>query len=197
MNEMGKAIVEMEGRFDRHGNLLVYQLPSGDGGGDFEVAGINQKYHPKKAQQLKRLIESGESDKALEEASDYIADYTKAVLKFFPDDCDRSKCGHLEFILRDTCFNRGAKGAATVLQLALGMQDIDGVVGPATKTEFEKQLHELDAEQIALALTSARETYERNTYSWKKNARDESSKFWAGLSNRWKKSHQIAISRFA
>jgi hypothetical protein len=194
---MGKAIVELEGRFDRHGNLLIYKLPEGDGGGSFEVAGVNDRYHSKIAHRLKGLIESGEPDKALEEAADYIADYTETVLKFFPGGCDRSKCGHLEFILRDTCFNRGARGAGTVLQLALGMLDIDGVVGPATKAEFEKQLHELDAEQIALALTSARETYERNTYNWKKNARDESSKFWAGLSNRWKKSHQIAISRFA
>jgi hypothetical protein len=84
-----------------------------------------------------------------------------------------------------------------VLQIALKMQDIDGVVGPATKSEFSKQLAELGAEQIALDLTEARETYEGTSFPWKKSTRDESSKFWAGLSNRWKKSHQIALSRFA
>jgi hypothetical protein len=194
MNEMGRAIVEMEGRFDRHGNLLVYMLPEGDGGGSFEVAGVNQKHHPKMAHRLKDLIESGKPDEAFEEAADYIADYTDGVRKYMPEGFEY---GPIEFILRDTAFNRGFKGCATVLQIALGMQDIDGVAGPATKAEFAKQFDDPGPEEITRRLTAARETYERNTYGWKKNARDESSKFWAGLSNRWKKSHQIAISRFA
>ncbi len=38
--------VEWEGRKDKQGNLAVYKLPSGDMGGNFEVAGINDRYHP-------------------------------------------------------------------------------------------------------------------------------------------------------
>jgi hypothetical protein len=194
--EMGLEIVKFEGRYV-NGKLQVYYLSEANGGGSFEVAGVNDRYHPTTATRLRDLIKAGEHEKAEREAADYIADYTKAVLKFFPDDCNRGQYGHLEFILRDTCFNRGAKGAATVLQVALKMQDIDGVVGPATKAEFAKQLAELGADQLAFDLSQARETYERTSYPWKKNTRDESSRFWSGLSNRWKKSHQIALNRFA
>jgi hypothetical protein len=38
--------VDFEGRKDKQGNLAVYKLPSGDMGGNFEVAGINDRYHP-------------------------------------------------------------------------------------------------------------------------------------------------------
>jgi len=38
--------VEWEGRKDGQGNLAVYKLPSGDMGGNYEVAGINDRYHP-------------------------------------------------------------------------------------------------------------------------------------------------------
>jgi lysozyme family protein len=113
-------------------------------------------------------------------------------LKFFPSPQSAEANPAIEFVLRDVCFNRGAKGAATVLQIALGMNDIDGVVGPMTHREFARQLGEPGPAEVLANLTKARETYERNTYSWKPNARDESSKFWKGLSNRWAKAHSTA-----
>jgi lysozyme family protein len=94
--------------------------------------------------------------------------------------------------LRDTAFNRGLKGAASVLQIALGMPDIDGVIGPMTHREFARQLDDPGSAVVLRAITAARETYERNVYAWKPNARDESSKFWKGLSNRWAKAHKVA-----
>jgi hypothetical protein len=42
-------------------------------------------------------------------------------------------------------------------------------------------------------IQDAREEYERNTYPWKAKARDESSKLWSGLSNRWAKAHDSAL----
>jgi hypothetical protein len=41
-----KTTVNWEGRRDKKGNLSVYALPAGDMGGDYEVAGINDRYHP-------------------------------------------------------------------------------------------------------------------------------------------------------
>jgi hypothetical protein len=195
--DMGKAVVEFEGRFDRHGNLLVYELPEGDGGGDYEVAGINQKYHPAMAARLKKLIEEGDQERALHEASVYIEDYTAEVISFFPSHLSAEANPAIEFVLRDCAFNRGKRGAATILQLALGMSEIDGVVGPMTHREFAKQLDDPGPTELLQNLTAARETYERNAYAWKRSARDESSKFWKGLSNRWAAAHKIATERFA
>lgn len=187
--QMGQEIVNFEGRF-KNGKLQVYQLPSGDGGGDYEVAGINERYHPTKAAELKALIESGQHQEAEAAAAAYIVDYTDPILKFFPSPEYAEANPHVEFLLRDTAFNRGAKGAATVLQLALDVP-VDGVVGPVTKAAF-KQALDSDPDTCARAITEARETYERTSYPWKQGTRDESSKFWKGLSSRWDKAHTAA-----
>jgi lysozyme family protein len=194
--DMGKAIIEFEGRY-KDGKLQVYILPVGDGGGAYEIAGINDRYHSITAARLKRLIEAGKHDRAEEEAAAYIEEYTRGVLKFFPDSQTADANPAIEFVLRDAAFNRGAKGAATILQIALGMAAIDGVVGPVTHREFAKQLKDLGPEYVLDRLTQARQTYERTSYPWKKSTRDESSKFWKGLSSRWAKAHQVATTRFA
>jgi hypothetical protein len=193
--DMGKAIVEFEGRY-KNGKLQVYKLPPGDGGGSYEIAGINERFHPEKAKQLKALIETGQPERAEFVASNYIETYTRGVSSFFPDNVNPDDYPHIEFLLRDTCFNRGLKGAATVLQLALGMATVDGVVGIRTRTEFGAQLAD-DPLALAKRISQARETYERTTYPWKGSKRDESSKFWKGLANRWDKAHQTAMNRFA
>ena len=45
-HEQARRIVDYEARRDAEGHLKVYHLPSGDGGGEREVAGINDRYHP-------------------------------------------------------------------------------------------------------------------------------------------------------
>jgi lysozyme family protein len=193
--EMGLAIVEFEGRY-KDGKLQVYHLPAGDGGGAYEIAGINDRYHPSMAGKLRGMIQNGEHTKAEKEAASYIEEYTRPVLKFFPDAETADANPAIEFVLRDTAFNRGVKGAATVLQIALGMTAIDGVVGSLTHREFARQLKDLGPEHLLRRLTQARQTYERTSYPWKKSARDESSKFWKGLNSRWAKAHQVATTRF-
>jgi hypothetical protein len=188
---MGQAIVQFEGRY-KDGKLQMYKLPAGDGGGDWECAGINSKYHPQECAKLRGLIEGGAHQEAEHEAARYIEEYTRPILRFFPSSQSAEANPAIEFVLRDCAFNRGAKGAATILQIALGMPDIDGVVGPMTHREFSKQLDDPGPAEVLNALTAARETYERNKYSWKHNARDESSKFWEGLSNRWTNAHKVA-----
>jgi hypothetical protein len=191
--EMGKAIMQFEGRF-KDGKLQHYKLPAADGGGAGEVAGINQRYHPQQYAKLKGLIEGGAHEEAEHEAARYIEEYTRHVLKFFPSPELAERNAGVEFILRDSCFNRGLKGAATILQITLGVP-VDGIVGANTKAAFAEAL-EGDQEQFMIRLKDAREIYERNQYPWKQSSRDESSKFWRGLSNRWAKSHEIGLSRF-
>jgi hypothetical protein len=190
---MGAEIVKMEGRY-KDGKLQHYKLPAGDGGGAGEVAGINERYHREQYAKLRGLIEGGAHEEAEVEAARYIAQYTSPVIKFFPSDDLAERNAGVEFILRDAAFNRGAKGAATILQIALGVP-VDGIVGPDTKAAFAEAL-EADQEQFMVHLRSARETYERNRYPWKPSSRDQSSKFWAGLKNRWAKSHEIGLERF-
>ena len=187
---MGQEIVRFEGRY-KDGKLQVYKLPPGDGGGEYEIAGINEKYHPKTAAKLKSLIELGQHEQAETMAATYIAEYTDGVCAFFPSDQLRVANPGVEFVLRDCAFNRGKKGAATILQLALEV-DVDGVIGPVSRAAFAAGLKDQSA--MIGKLSAAREKYERNRYAWKPNARDESSKFWPGLSNRWAKAHEVGQS---
>jgi hypothetical protein len=192
---MGLAIVEFEGRY-KDGKLQHYALPAGDGGGRGEVAGINERYHTPKYEQLKKLIDAGNHAQAEREAAAYIEEYTRGVLRFFPSPEAANANPHIEFVLRDTAFNRGIKGAATVLQLALGVTPVDGIIGPMSHREFARQLEFPGALNLLERLTKARETYERNKFAWKTGARDESSKLWRGLSNRWAKAYEVA-TKFA
>jgi hypothetical protein len=193
---MGRAIVEFEGRFDDDGNLQVYRLPAGDGGGNYEIAGINEKHHPKNAKELRNMINGGKNKEAQHAAAEYIEEYTNPVANWFQSEADREANQGVEFILRDCYFNRGARGAGTILQLALKIMPIDGIVGPNTKGYFREALYEEGQNSIMLKLTQAREDYERMKFPWKTSSRDESSKFWEGLSNRWVKAHGIAKDRF-
>jgi len=171
--EIGEFIVKKEGRF-KDGKLSYYELPRGDGGGSYEVAGINVKYHPSKARQLKSLIVQGKADQAYDEAVRYIIEYTRRVADWHPD--VRVQC-----YLRDMAFNRGPTGCAKILQHALKTAQtytglVDGDVGPNTKAAAAKH----SAEDLLLRLVLSRQWYEREHAG-----RDEGSRFWPGLVNRW------------
>jgi len=189
---MGLAIVqEFEGRY-KNGKLQVYFLPAGDGGGSYEIAGINDRYHPSKAEQLKTFIDLGQHKAAEKEAAAYIIEYTNPVLKFFPSPELAEANPDVEFILRDCAFNRGAKGAATILQLALGVP-VDGIVGSYTKQAFGIAL----SGPFVGELTKARRTYEQTSYPWKKSTRQPGNKFWPGLENRWVKAETVSKTLLA
>jgi hypothetical protein len=184
---MARKILNFEARRDSLGHLAIYKLPAGDGGGDYEVAGINNQYHPQMAYKLKCAIERREWQGAEDLAISHIAAYTDVVLRWFEfDGVDHSDYyPGIEFFLRDSSFNRGPTGAAKILQRALSVKT-DGSVGPNTKAAFKDQLHE-DASELLDRLRAAREWYER-VYA----RRDESSKFWKGLVNRWNNALQIS-----
>ena len=97
---MAKAIVNFEARRDSKGHLKVYKLPASDGGGRYEVAGINERYNKEVCDQLVELINQGQYEKAEELATEYIASDTDVVISW-------AKVPAVEFYLRDSAFNRG------------------------------------------------------------------------------------------
>ena len=175
--KMAKSIVNFEARRDAQGHLRVYNLPAGDGGGRYEVAGINDRYHPQEAAKLRDLINDGRYDEAENYATEVIAKYTDVVSKW-------TSVPEIEAYLRDCAFNRGPGGAAKILQMALAV-NADGGVGPETLGALRKA--ESDPGRLLTALRVAREQYELKVAG----RRD---KFWPGLVNRWNKSLDFARS---
>lgn len=166
---MAKAIIDFEARRDSKGHFKVYQLPAGDGGGTYEVAGINDRYDPVQAATLAKMVEDGKFADAENYAAEYIATNTDPAALWHKD-------AGVEFYLRDCVFNRGVHGAARILQLAVGVSD-DGDVGPDTQ-------HAMTMWMPAALLDHLREARER--YELKVVGRRE--QFWTGLVNRWDKS---------
>ena len=173
---MAATIVDFEARRDGQGRLAVYPLPFGDGGGTYEVAGINDRYHPAEAAKLKTLIEQGRQTEAEQSVHEYLVGYTDVVVPWANGNAG------VEFYLRDCAFNRGPTGAALILQRAVGV-DRDGIVGSNTRGAVER----FTADDLLTRLRAAREAYERDDVG-----RNESSKFWNGLVNRWNKALAVA-----
>lgn len=175
--EMGDFILKSEARRDKLGRLKVYPLPKADGGGTFEVAGINDRYHPKAATHLKNLIENNRHAYAENYAKKYLVEYTDVVKNW-------TELAPLEAFLRDTAFNRGPKGALRILQIALGIAD-DGKFGPVTKTALAAVKN---VTAFLYMLREAREIYEIRVAP-PVGAR---AKFWTGLQNRWNNALQFS-----
>jgi lysozyme family protein len=173
-----KFIVDCEARRDAKGNLRIYTLPKADGGGTYEIAGINDRYHPQAALALATLIRQGKHADAEIAAQNFIQDYTDVVVGWHPSRA-------VEAFLRDTAFNRGPGGAAKILQRALGVK-IDGEVGPITKAAAAK----VPSAKLLLDLRKARESYELQIAP-PVGAR---AKFWKGLQSRWDKTLKFAQS---
>lgn len=180
LEKMMDFIVSVEARRDSQGNLRVYPLPKADGGGTFEVAGINDRYHPIQARILRELIESKRYTQAENFIREYLAEYTSIVTTW-------SKVPAIEAFLRDAAFNRGPKGALRILQLAVKVAD-DGKWGPITRAAVKAAT--ANPRELLKALRAARETYERRIAP-PVGAR---AKFWKGLQNRWNAVHAFALT---
>lgn len=173
--EIAQQIVNWEARRDSAGHLKIYPLPASDGGGTFEVAGINDKYHPAKARELANLIRGGAYAEAERRAVEYIASYTDAA--------DWSTLPGIDVFLRDCAFNRGVGGAGKILQIALGGLEIDGAVGP--KTIAALRAREARPFVLLARLRCARERYEERVAPGR-------PEFRAGLENRWDNCTEVA-----
>ena len=174
---MAAASVNFEARRDSKGQLMVYKLPPGDGGGRYEVAGINERYNKQTCDVLVSLVKAGRFDEAEALATDFIAEDTDRAAAW-------TSIPAIECYLRDSVFNRGAGGGARILQRALGVHD-DGAVGQQTRAA--EAAAESDPAGLLRRLRTAREQYERDVVH-----RNEKSKFWKGLVNRWNNALDIA-----
>jgi hypothetical protein len=176
--KIAHSILNFEARRDAQGRLAVYPLPVDDGGGTYEVAGINDRYHPLEARALADLIEAGRHEEAERRAVGFMATFTDVADGWTTNTA-------VESYLRDSAFNRGPGGAARILQRALGVDD-DGDVGPITRDAVLAA--EADPGALLTKLRAARERYEREVVG-----RDETSRFWKGLVNRW--NNALAFAR--
>lgn len=167
--QAARFIFNCEARLDAQKRLKVYALPSGDGGGDYEVAGICDGYHPHEAAVLRDLIQAGKHVRAEEMAVEFIARFTDCVLKW-------SVPPAVEVFLRDCAFNRGPRGALRILQIAVRVID-DGSFGPVTRAALAKY----PPSSLLTNLRAARELYEKKIAP----PVGTRAKFWNGLVNRW------------
>jgi len=172
-----RDIINFEARRDKSGHLSVYHLPPNDGGGRYEVAGINERYDGPAVLKLVQLLNEAKYEEAEHFAEEYVAENTDPaeLLTHVP---------RLESYLRDIVFNRGQKGAVKTLQIALGV-GVDGRWGPISKAAMAKAERNPDA--LLLKLRDARETYERKYVGYRAN-------FWRGLVNRWNGALRVAQS---
>lgn len=120
----GKEIINLEARRDAEGNITTYKLPEADGGGTHEIAGINNKYHPKAYARIKKLIDAGKHQEAQQAISDYIISYTQPAGDFLVAQGVNSAAA--EFMLRDIYFNMGPGGTDKVLKRAFPSGKIEG-----------------------------------------------------------------------
>lgn len=171
--DMAQAIVDFEARRDNKGHLVVYNLPANDGGGRFEVAGINERYNPAALNQIRTLLQAGYYAEAEAFAVEFVAKYTDVAATW-------TNIPAIESYLRDCVFNRGARGAARILQRAVKVDD-DGAVGPATKAAMSR----VRPQELLVNLRAAREQYERVVVGYRAN-------FWNGLVNRWNGAEKTA-----
>jgi hypothetical protein len=103
--QMAAAIVDFEARRDAAGHLMVYHPPTGDGGGAYEVAGINARYNRSTAKTLAGLIGQRRYDDAERLAIDFIARNSDCAAAW-------TDVPAVEFYLRDCVFNRGGRSAS-------------------------------------------------------------------------------------
>lgn len=176
--EIGKHILDVEARRDRNGRLAVYKLPAGDGGGTYEVAGINDRFHPEAAARLRSLIERKKFVQAEQEAIEHILKVTDAA-------GDWARTPATEAVLRDTAFNRGTTGCARILQMSLDVE-VDGKVGPLTLAALHRA--EREPRAFLLRFREAREAYELKVAP----PVGKRMKFWKGLVSRWDQTTKFA-----
>jgi len=178
-----QLIVNSEARRDSKGRLQVYQIPAGDGGGRYEVAGINERYHPEAARELKAMVESGQSAKAEAYARRYIKQYTQGS-------ADLVKGEAAQYVVRDMAFNRGPGGANAALRMAIGIVPGSKAAAhrPLTAAEREKveALASSDPAGFVRSFSTARAGYEYRFVGVR-------PQFDKGLQNRWSQSRDNAL----
>jgi len=163
-----KTTVNWEGRRDKKGNLSVYALPAGDMGGDYEVAGINDRYHPEAFRKIAGLPAQDRE----EAAAKYISEYTAPLVSRLPQ--------AIQPFAQDMAFNRGMGGATKYIQEGLNSLGVkvavDGAIGPKTLAAIGR----VNPKQLMIAASQA----QLNDEKARAGADPRRKKFIVGLENR-------------
>jgi len=168
-NSIGDFIFNREARRDANSNLAVYNLPSGDGGGSYEVAGINERYHPEEAAALRSLIQQGRYEEAESRAKNYIISYTNNAVSLAANSGS-------ELSLRDMAFNRGLGGANWIAKYAAGLTPNTSMNDSARQQIINAQQN--DPQGFLQRLREGAERYELDVVGLR-------PQFIDGLRNRW------------
>jgi hypothetical protein len=135
--------VEWEGRKDKQGNLSVYKLPTGDMGGNFEVAGINDRYHP----EAFKAISSLPAQERAKAAAEYIQGYTAPLVEKLPQ--------ALQPFTQDLAFNRGLGGATKYIQQGLNTLGQKVTVGGGMDAKTLAAINQVDPRALMRAASDA------------------------------------------
>lgn len=122
-NRMAAKILNMEDyKITGPESLRVTRLPSGDGGGTWEIAGICDGIEPDVFNRIKALLDKGLREEAWEECLSYVLESTATIASYLPN----YGFGY-EFMVRDLAFNMGNAGAIKVIQSMFNRESFDEI----------------------------------------------------------------------
>lgn len=182
---MAKKILNMEDyKITGPDSLRVTRLPSGDGGGKWEIAGICDGIEPKEFNLIKSMLDRGDREAAWDECLCYVLVNTeplvaKGVAGSYP----------IEFMLRDMTFNMGVAGTTKVVQRMLDLT-IDGKWGKNTQAAWTRAIQSWD-EMVVLDLL---DRACRARYRSIVKANPVKEKFLTGWMNRCDARHAYALT---
>ena len=183
--DMAKKILNMEDyKITGPDSLRVTRLPSGDGGGKWEIAGICDGIEPKEFNLIKSMLDRGDREAAWDECLRYVIANTeplvnKGVAGSYP----------IEFMLRDMTFNMGTTGTTKVVQRMLDVE-IDGKWGKATQAKWTNVL----LSRSEMAVLDLLDRACRARYRSIVKANPVKGKFLTGWMNRCDARHAYALT---
>lgn len=151
-------MLSQEVRRDSKGRPIVYSLPKEDGGGSFEVAGLNEKYNKEEATVLRQMIQTGVPTPIIE---GYIRSVYKQKTQYGANLIPPSSSQGLELFVRDCALNHSPKGVNTILAAAVGTYAAD----PALPAAVQTYISRYGEAALLRNLSKARASYYENLIS--------------------------------
>lgn len=102
---------------ESNGSLAVHKLPAGDGGGEYEVAGLNQRDDNAELQHVIALMKEGKRDEAMQYVAAAYVRKTQSTVDWLHARGINNPA--IEYMARDMAFNHGNGGARSILNRAL------------------------------------------------------------------------------
>lgn len=174
---MYDIMLSNEARTDANGRPQIYKLPAGDGGGNFEVAGLNEKSNPAELAHVKQMLKE---NRPTEEVVGYIKSVykqkTNYAAQLIPDSCSQG----IELTIRDCALNHSPGGVSTILKNAIGIPNTPEISTLKLKDEVAKFVRTHGEKTFLYNLSVARANYYRKLVVDK----PERAKFLKGWLNR-------------